>query len=536
METPEISHAMKKVGWHQFFVSLIAVPMGILVARMIAKAVTFATAGDVKNTVVTAVTLTIAVIVWRAVTAFAQAALAKEKSRVLQGYRMSIYQKLLQLPLYRLYQNERGQSMEGLTDDLNKAATRDTELKPNLLISIITVVAYGAFIACYSPATAGILLLLSLLQLIPPLVVKKYMQVNYDDCREIEAKLDGFLLEAYHGFSTIKLYGQNNRMLQKLKALHKDYIKIGNRSTITVHAEDSMETLLQNILQYGTYGLVGFLVLVNFTTMEAGIGAIALSASFYAAVLSAFQTIPEFGTVKVAEKRLSAWLTPDADAAHSELPTGENAIIFDDVNYRYSEESVTLSDFSEKIGAGVTLIRGANGSGKSTLLKLATGLLPMQSGTLTVKGVAPEGISPQSFPSNILLLPQDDLKIAITPMELFEMVEGLSQERAAECALSFGLTKELLTEKRINQLSTGQRKKVYLAMAFTLGSSVLLLDEPNNGLDVQGEERLISLLNDRKNANAGKNSPITVVVTHDPALDAAADRVIALAEREVANS
>ncbi|MCD8378883.1 MAG: ABC transporter ATP-binding protein/permease [Lachnospiraceae bacterium] len=557
LETSDISGAMKRVGRHQFFVSLINVLMGLVAARMAAKAVTLAIAGDVKNTCRTAVVLTAMVIILRAVTAFAKAILKKEKSKVLQEYRMCIYRELLQLPLTRLYFNDRGRSMEGLTDDLDEAAKRDMELKPELFVSMITVISYGTFIGYYSPVTAGILVLLSLLQLFPPLIVRKYMQVNYDDCREIEARLDVFFLEAYRGFSTMKLYGLSDWMVRKLKGLHTDYTRIGNRSILTGHAESSMETLLQNILQYGTYGLIGYLVLVGLTSMEAAVSAVALSSSFFAAVLSVFQTIPEFGTVKVAEKRLHAWLAPDAervtdtsknggeaavdDGVHTgfsdtientgtmERNSKENSLAFDAVWYQYSEQSITIRDFSETVETGVTLIRGVNGSGKSTLLKLAAGLLPVQSGTLTVQGVQPDRLPPGCFPRDILFLPQEDLKIAVSPAELYGMVEGLSHKEAFQCALSFGLTREQLENQKIAQLSSGQRKKVYLAMAFTLGSPILLLDEPDNGLDAQGEERLFTLLADRKKAKIGEKPLITVVVTHDSALDKAADRLIVLA-------
>ncbi|MCC8103912.1 MAG: ATP-binding cassette domain-containing protein [Clostridiales bacterium] len=620
MDASESLLGMKRVGRHQFFVSLFSVPMGIVVARLVARAVTLATQGDVRHTCRIALALTFAVIAWRAVEAAAQAALTREKTEVLQAYRMSIYRKLLNLPLSRLYCNERGQSIEGLTNDFNEVAKRDIELIPGLLAGILTVTVYGIFIAYYSPVTAGILLLISLLQILPPVIVKRYMQMNYEDCHEIEAKLDGFFLEAYHGFSTIRLYGRNDWMVGKLKKLHKNYTRIGNRSTVTIHVERSMEILLKNILQYGTYGLIGYLVLLGFTSMEAGIQSIALSSEFFAAVLSVFRAIPEFGTVKVAEKRLASWLESDTgqemtgrkngktegEAANSQTVisnycvSGEETerkekventkkdksksyeqqsrheimLNFDAVSYRYSEQSVPIRDFSERIEPGVTLIRGANGSGKSTLLKLTVGLLLPLSGAITLvlpacvsfrdcasgfsaddsqcllrdipscgdimykskeeessmRGIAPVHLLPQSFPGDILFLPQEDLSIGISPMQFYEMTEGLSVTEAVKCACSFGLSEELLRDGKIDELSAGQRKKVYLAMAFSMQPVVLLLDEPGNGLDAEGERRLITLLNNRKKARSGERDAVTMVVTHDPALDETADRVILLTD------
>lgn len=57
-----------------------------------------------------------------------------------------------------------------------------------------------------SPLMAASLLVISVLQLIPPIIVKKHMQINYEDCRKIEAKITDHMIEAVDGFETIKLY------------------------------------------------------------------------------------------------------------------------------------------------------------------------------------------------------------------------------------------------------------------------------------------------------------------------------------------
>lgn len=83
--------------------------------------------------------------------------------------------------------------------------------------------------------------------------------------------------------------------MDKLKGIHKKYLKIGNITEITSAAENAMEAFFDNILKFGTYGIVGIFVLWRFTTIETGVQAISLSGGLYGAVKTIFDTIPEFG-------------------------------------------------------------------------------------------------------------------------------------------------------------------------------------------------------------------------------------------------
>ena len=69
----------------------------------------------------------------------------------------------------------------------------------------------------------------------------------------------------------------------------------------------------------------------------------------------------------------------------------------------------------------------------------------------------------------------------------------------------------MIFESKINELSGGERKKVFLSLAFAVEPSVLMLDEPTNSLDEKGKKVLRDMLIYREK--------VTIVVTHDPFLD-----------------
>ena len=89
--------------------------------------------------------------------------------------------------------------------------------------------------------------------------------------------------------------------------------------------------------------------------------------------------------------------------------------------------------------------------------------------------------------------------------------QGLDRERLRRNAERLGADSALLRERKISQMSQGERKKVFLALAFALSPRLLLLDEPTNHLDGAGKAALLELLKERRGG--------AVIITHDELFD-----------------
>jgi ABC-type multidrug transport system ATPase subunit len=143
-----------------------------------------------------------------------------------------------------------------------------------------------------------------------------------------------------------------------------------------------------------------------------------------------------------------------------------------------------FSDWNAEIPAGVTLIQGGEGRGKTTLLRLLCGELKAQSGTLQCDGVV--------FRTD----PRSDAFEAVTLLDFFHTMAtrypqfdmGLAHELAEE----LGLTPHL--EKTFFMLSTGTKRKGWLAAAFASGAALTLLDEPFAALDKASIDCVTALL------------------------------------------
>ena len=152
--------------------------------------------------------------------------------------------------------------------------------------------------------------------------------------------------------------------------------------------------------------------------------------------------------------------------------------------------------------AGIVGVIGANGAGKSTLFKLLTGHEKPDSGDIKIGETVKLGYVDQS---------RDNLDNQKTVWE--EISDGLDElevgtrkmnSRAYAGLFNFKSTDQ---QKRVNQLSGGERNRVHLAKVLKTGSNLLLLDEPTNDLDVDTLRSLeIALL---------EYAGCAVIISHD---------------------
>ena len=171
--------------------------------------------------------------------------------------------------------------------------------------------------------------------------------------------------------------------------------------------------------------------------------------------------------------------------------SGESLLIVESVTKRYGE-TLAVDGVSVRVGSGeVYALLGANGAGKSTLIRMMTGLSEPDSGRVTVCG-EDVGRHPLAAKRRVGYLPEElYFYQRLTGREYLELVAGLKGADAglaAEESEFFEL--KAVEGKWVGGYSLGMRKKLGLAAAFLGGPSVLVLDEPLNGLDVEMMRKL----------------------------------------------
>jgi ABC-type multidrug transport system ATPase subunit len=156
----------------------------------------------------------------------------------------------------------------------------------------------------------------------------------------------------------------------------------------------------------------------------------------------------------------------------------------DGLNFSYPQRPL-FAHFSVAIPPGITLIRGGDGCGKSSLLRLLAGELTLHSGQLRVNGFTLQGQAANYKTQIFWAEPRSDAHDQLTVPDYFELQRsghsGFDDAVLADVVRGLGLSEHL--HKRLYMLSTGSKRKVFLAAAFASGAAVTLLDEPFAALD-----------------------------------------------------
>lgn len=176
--------------------------------------------------------------------------------------------------------------------------------------------------------------------------------------------------------------------------------------------------------------------------------------------------------------------------------------------YRGTHPAVEEVSFTVPAGTDTAII-GPNGAGKSTLIQAILGILPRQTGQISVLGhpLSARGYLPPAVRQQIAYLPQNFLFDRRIPITVSELV-GLGWDRlgsqlpwvgrrARRHSVRAALTQVEawhLQDQLVSSLSGGETKRVLLAYCLVRPRSLLILDEAPAGLDALGESEFYQLL------------------------------------------
>lgn len=201
-----------------------------------------------------------------------------------------------------------------------------------------------------------------------------------------------------------------------------------------------------------------------------------------------------------------------------------------DIHYTYPGSRIKVFNGLNLTLEGNTIygLLGKNGMGKSTMLYLIAGLLQAKEGTVTVDGM-PSKERRAEMLRDIYIVTED---FDLPEMKLSEYVKAnapfypnFSHEVLDNCLKEF----EMTGDPKLNALSMGQKKKVYMSFAMATGTKYLIMDEPTNGLDIPSKAQFRKLV-----AGAMTDDRTIIISTHQVHdIDTLLDHVIILNNSDI---
>lgn len=179
---------------------------------------------------------------------------------------------------------------------------------------------------------------------------------------------------------------------------------------------------------------------------------------------------------------------------------------------------IVLKEISFQIKKGeIFALLGINGAGKTTTLECIEGLKKYDSGSITVNGAMGIQLQSSSLPAHI------------KPMEAMRLFAKWNEVKIDDSLIRSMELREIENRQYL-QLSTGQKRRLHLALALVGNPDVIFLDEPTAGLDVEGRLSLHEQI--RKLKSQGKT---VVLASHDMAeVETLCDRIAILNDGNIA--
>ena len=381
------------------------------------------------------------------------------------------------------------------------------------------------------------------------LAVSRYRRSLVERMRIVrtrEGAIASVMQEAITGIRAVKLFARENDEMERFRIESRESLRASVDSAVI---EAKFSTVL------GVVGGLGTALVTYFGAWQVLSGALSLGdltvfvfylGLFLSPLWALSRQVNQIGKSLVSGERIIELLnaeptvkdSPDARAA----PAFDGRVTFEDVGFAYEDEAGEVLrgvSFDVEAGSRVALV-GVSGAGKTTVTSLIARLYDPQEGRVLIDGEDVRDFTLKSLRDSITFVPQDPMLFRATVTENIAYGRpGASREEVeavAELAGADGFVRELpegyntLLSERGESLSGGQRQRISIARAMLRDTPILILDEPQSGLDAEVAAAV------EESWRAMTEGRTTFVIAHELRLVRSVDQILVIEDGCLAES
>ena len=418
--------------------------------------------------------------------------------RMQSAMRSDLFRHLEKLPYSFYDNNETGQLMSRMTNDLFNVSELAHHGPENLFITSFMIL--SAFIYL---CTINWKLALIIFAFLPFLIViavfsRKKMTKAFQKSREEIGNINSCLENSIAGIRVTKAYANAEHEQQRFENNNMAYVKARGKAykaMATFHSSMTLVTSIYNVIVLVAGGLFCIYDSANFNYVD--LVAFMLSINLF---ISPIQTL--IGFFEQLQDGITGFkrfddimITPvEEDAPEAvDMDNFEGEIAFKNVTFGYDERTV-LDDISFTVPKGKTYaFVGASGGGKTTLCHLIPKFYNFESGDITIDGTSIKNITNRSLRQNIGIVQQDvflftgtfrdNILYGNTNATDEEIVEAAKKANIHDYIMSLENGYDTEIGERGVKLSGGQKQRLSIARVFLKNPSILILDEATSALD-----------------------------------------------------
>ena len=381
------------------------------------------------------------------------------------------------------------------------------------------------------------------------LAVTRYRRALVERMRVVRTKegiIASVMQEAITGIRAVKLFAREDDEMERFRKESRDSLRASVDSAVI---EAKFSTVL------GVVGGLGTALVVYFGARQVLAGSLSLGdltvfiaylALFLSPLWALSRQVNQIGKSLVSGERIIDLLNaepsvkdePGAVAA----PPLDGRVRFEDVRFAYEDEAGPVLqgvDFEVEAGSRVALV-GVSGAGKTTVTALIARLYDPQEGRVLVDGRDIKAFTLKSLRDQITFVPQDPMLFRATVADNISYGKPNASREEIEAVADLAGADEFVREmpedydtmlsERGESLSGGQRQRISIARAMLRDTPILILDEPQSGLDAEAAN---AVEESWRALTAGRT---TFVIAHELRLVRNVDQILVLEEGRVAES
>ena len=436
-------------------------------------------------------------------TYFEQFLMADTSNKFAQDLRKKISIKINKLPLRYFDQNQTGDILSRVTNDVDTVAQTLNQSLATIVSSVVLF--FGTLIMMfYTNWILGLTAVLSVMFGFAFMGLILAKSQKYFTARQTElGKLNSHIEEVYSNLIVVKAYNGKEESNAKFDNLNEKVYDANRKSQFL---SGLMMPMMQFIGNFGyvavciigallaNSGKITFGVIVEFMTyvrlFTAPLSQIAQSFTSIQSTVAAAERVFEF----LDEKEL-----PEENPKSELKPADvKGNISFKNVHFGYDETREIIKDFTVEAKPGQKIaIVGPTGAGKTTLVNLLMKFYEINSGDIQIEGISTKDLSRENIASLFTMVLQDTWLFEGTIRENIAFNrENLTDEQIFEVCDKIGIThfikslpEGLKTQMNENDsISAGQKQLITIARAMLENTPFLILDEATSNVDTRTEE------------------------------------------------
>ena len=426
--------------------------------------------------------------------------------KTIKKIRKDAFDKLQNLPIKYYDTNQAGDISSRITNDVDLISNSLASVTNELFISLITIVGSLIMMFVVNWFLAIIVLLFVPIMAVLTLKVAKVTRKGFVAQQKHLGALNSIVEESISGLKVIKLYGQEETIVEEFNSKNTELKKVGFKAQVYAGIIMPIINFMNNFILLVIVSIGGFMfILTNLAISVSDIAGISLYArQFIRPIANISQLFNILQQGLAGAERVFSLIDEDDEYINDGVITVEEfkgCVKFDDVTFGYEKDKVVLKNISFEAEVGKTIaIVGPTGGGKTTIINLINRFYDIDSGRIDIDY------------KNILDYKKDDLRKKIgVVLQDTNLFTGTVYDNIVYGDLS--ATKEQVIDAAkmanahdfINKLpedydsevyeggqnfSQGERQLISIARTILSNPDILILDEATSNVDTRTESKI----------------------------------------------